>query len=119
MQMFAKESMYALPAQVHATPKTPWLSRESAKMGSHQFDEAAIASRPAPNFKKDEPINALHGLIASHHGHDKFSFHIFENEKGYLIDFPNDTTRIRPELLVQLKKLIGEESWRVEEITFQ
>ncbi|MDO9303026.1 MAG: DNA polymerase III subunit alpha [Anaerolineales bacterium] len=150
------------------------------------FDEAAVASKPAPKFKKDEPITpplitravtalanveetgqaeerreavlqsmyvplvkenkdkehppkqltvtlrstgdherdkrrikTLHGLITSHHGRDKFSFHIFEDNKGYLIDFPSDTTRIRPELLVQLKKLIGEESWRVEEITFQ
>ena len=150
------------------------------------FDEAAIASKPEPKFKKDEPITpplvtravtaltnvdgadpvedkhealmqsmyvplvkenkdkdhpprqltvtlrstgdherdkrrikTLHGLLTSHHGRDKFSFHIFENNKGYLIDFPNDTTRIRPELLAQLKNLIGEECWRVEEITFQ
>ena len=149
------------------------------------FEEAAIASKPAPKFKKDEPITpplitravtalanieapdqreenreaavqsmyvplvkenkdkdhppkqltvtlrstgdherdkrrikTLHGLITSHHGRDKFSFHIFENNKGYLIDFPSDATRIHPELLAQLKKLIGEESWRVEEITF-
>jgi DNA polymerase-3 subunit alpha len=150
------------------------------------FDEVAIASKPEPKFKKDEPvtpplvtravtvlanieetdqaeerreavlqsmyvplvkenkdkdhppqqltvtlrstgdherdkrrIKTLHGILTSHHGRDKFSFHIFEDNKGYLIDFPNDTTRIRPELLEQLKKLIGEESWRVEEILFQ
>jgi hypothetical protein len=150
------------------------------------FDDAAIASKPAPKFKKDEPITpplitravtalanievagqaeerreavvqsmyvplvkenkdkehppkqltvtlrstgdherdkrrikTLHGNFTRYHGHDKFSFHIFENNKGYLIDFPNDTTSICPELLAQLKKLIGEESWRVEEITFQ
>jgi len=150
------------------------------------FDEAAVASKPEPKFKKNEPvtpplvvravsalanveepdqreerreailpsmyvplvkenkdkehppkqltvtlsstgdherdkrrIKTLHGLITSHHGRDKFSFHIFENDKGYLIDFPSDTTRIHPELLAQLKKLIGEENWRVEEITFQ
>jgi len=149
------------------------------------FEEAAIAAKPAPKFKKDEPvtpplitravsalanietpdqreenreaavqsmyvplvkenkdkdhppkqititlrstgehewdkrrIKTLHGLLTSQHGHDKFSFHIFENKKGYMIDFPNETTRICPELLAQLKKLIGEESWRVEEITF-
>jgi hypothetical protein len=149
------------------------------------FEEAAIAAKPAPKFKKDEPvtpplitravsalanietpdqreenreaavqsmyvplvkenkdkdhppkqltitlrstgdherdkrrIKTLHGLLTSQHGRDKFSFHIFENKKGYLIDFPNDTTRICPELLVQLKNLIGEETWRVEEITF-
>jgi DNA polymerase-3 subunit alpha len=150
------------------------------------FEEAAIAAKPAPKFKKDEPITpplitravtalanieetvqaddrreaviqsmyvplvkenkdkehpprqltitlrstgdherdkrrikTLHGLLTAQHGRDKFSFQIFENSKGYLIDFPNDTTRICPELLAQLKKLIGEESWSVEEITFQ
>jgi len=154
------------------------------------FDDAAIASKPAPKFKKDEPITpplvtravsalaealpqveaaeqaeerreavlqsmyvplvkenkdkehppqqltvtlrstgdherdkrrirTLHGNLTRYHGRDKFSFHIFENNKGYLIDFPNDTTRICPELLDQLKKLIGEETWRVEEIMFQ
>jgi DNA polymerase III subunit alpha len=150
------------------------------------FDEAAIAAKPAPKFKKDEPITppqvtraapvlthvdltepledrdeamlpslyiplakenqdkdhppqqitiilrstgdkerdkrrikTLYGTLISYHGRDKFSFQIFENGKGHLIDFPNDTTRICPELLERLKKLMGEESWRVEEITFQ
>jgi hypothetical protein len=150
------------------------------------FDDAAIASKPAPKFKKDEPvtpplvtravtalaqveetepaevrneavipslyvplvkedkdkehppqqitvmlrptgdkerdkrrIKTLYGTLISHHGRDKFSFQIFESGKGHLIDFPNDTTRICPELLERLKKLMGEESWRVEEITFQ
>lgn len=150
------------------------------------FDDAAIASKPAPKFKKDEPvtpplvtravsaltnadaadpledrgeavlpslyiplakenkdkdhppqqitiilrstgdkerdkrrIKTLYGTLISYHGRDKFSFQIFENGKGHLIDFPNDTTRICPELLERLKKLMGEENWRVEEITFQ
>jgi hypothetical protein len=61
----------------------------------------------------------LHGNITAYHGRDKFSFQIFENNKGYLIDFPSDTTRICPELLDKLRKLMGEEAWRVEEITFQ
>ncbi|HNB37217.1 MAG TPA: hypothetical protein PK414_13415, partial [Anaerolineales bacterium] len=150
------------------------------------FDEAAIAAKPAPKFKKDEPITpplvtravtaltqpealnpaedrddafipslyvplakenkdkdhppqqitillrstgdkerdkrrikTLYGTLISYHGRDKFSFQIFESGKGHLIDFPNDTTRICPELLERLKKLMGEETWRVEEITFQ
>ena len=150
------------------------------------FDDAAIAAKPAPKFKKDEPvtpplvvravtalaqvevtepaedrsdavisslyvplakenkdkdhpprqitvmlrhtgdkerdkrrIKTLYGTLISYHGHDKFSFQIFENSKGHLIDFPNDTTRICPEMLERLKKLMGEENWRVEEITFQ
>lgn len=64
-------------------------------------------------------IKTIYGTLISFHGRDRFSFHIFEEGKGHLIDFPNDTTRVCPEVLDRLKKLMGEESWRVEEITFQ
>jgi hypothetical protein len=64
-------------------------------------------------------IKTLYGTLISFHGNDRFSFQIFESGKGHLIDFPNDTTRICPEMLARLQKLVGEESWRVEEITFQ
>jgi hypothetical protein len=64
-------------------------------------------------------IKTIFGTLISFHGRDRFSFQIFEDGKGHLIDFPNDTTRVCPEVLERLKKLMGEESWRVEEITFQ
>ncbi|MBN2118023.1 MAG: DNA polymerase III subunit alpha [Anaerolineales bacterium] len=64
-------------------------------------------------------IKTIYGTLISFHGRDRFSFQIFEEGKGHLIDFPNDTTRLCPEVLERLKKLMGEESWRVEEITFQ
>src|SRR5215510_5384889 len=64
-------------------------------------------------------IKTIYGTLISFHGKDRFSFQVFENGSGYLIDFPNDTTRVCPEMLERLKKLMGEESWRVEEITFQ
>jgi DNA polymerase-3 subunit alpha len=64
-------------------------------------------------------IKTIYGTLISFHGKDRFSFQIFENGSGHLIDFPNDTTRVCPEMLERLKKLMGEESWRVEEITFQ
>ena len=64
-------------------------------------------------------IKTLYGTLISFHGIDRFSFQIFERGKGHLIDFPNDTTRVCPELLARLQKLIGEDSWRVEDITFQ
>ncbi|MGE5374448.1 MAG: hypothetical protein ACM3XO_05270, partial [Bacteroidota bacterium] len=64
-------------------------------------------------------IKTIYGTLISFHGRDRFSFQIFENGSGYLIDFPNDTTQVCPEMLERLKKVIGEESWRVEEITFQ
>jgi DNA polymerase-3 subunit alpha len=64
-------------------------------------------------------IKTIYGTLISFHGRDRFSFQIFEGGSGHLIDFPNDTTRVCPEMLERLKKLMGEESWRVEEITFQ
>jgi hypothetical protein len=64
-------------------------------------------------------IKTIFGTLISFHGKDRFSFQIFEEGKGHLIDFPNDTTRVCPEVLERLKKLMGEECWRVEEITFQ
>jgi DNA polymerase III subunit alpha len=86
----------------------------------HPPQQLTVTLRSTGDHERDKRrIKTLHGILTSHHGRDKFSFHIFEDNKGYLIDFPNDTTRIRPELLEQLKKLIGEESWRVEEILFQ
>jgi len=79
-----------------------------------------VLLRPTGDRERDKRrIRILHSTLTSFKGRDKFSFHIFEGNKGTLIDFPNDTTRIYPELLTKLKKLMGEESWRIEEITFQ
>ena len=86
----------------------------------HPPKQLTVTLRSTGDHERDKRrIKTLHGLLTAQPGRDKFSFHIFENKKSYLIDFPNNNTRIHPELLAQLKKLIGEESWRVEEITFQ
>lgn len=86
----------------------------------HPPRQITVMLRPTGDKERDKRrIKTLYGTLISHHGRDKFSFQIFESGKGHLIDFPNDTTRICPELLERLKKLMGEESWRVEEITFQ
>ncbi|MBK9210526.1 MAG: hypothetical protein IPL71_20490, partial [Anaerolineales bacterium] len=72
----------------------------------HPPKQLTITLRSTGDHERDKRrIKTLHGILTSNHGRDKFSFHIFENNKGYLIDFPNDTTRIHPELLAQLKKI--------------
>ncbi|MDO8754270.1 MAG: OB-fold nucleic acid binding domain-containing protein, partial [Anaerolineales bacterium] len=86
----------------------------------HPLQQITIILRSTGDHERDKRrIKTLYGTLISHHGRDKFTFQIFENGKGHLIDFPNDTTRICPELLERLKKLMGEEGWRVEPITFQ
>ena len=86
----------------------------------HPPQQITIILRSSGDHERDKRrIKTLYGTLISYHGRDKFSFQIFESGKGHLIDFPNDTTRICPELFERLKKLMDEESWRVEEITFQ
>ena len=86
----------------------------------HPPQQITVILRSTGDSERDKRrIKTLYGTLISFHGRDRFSFQVFENGAGYLIDFPNDTTRVCPEALERVKKLIGEESWRVEEITFQ
>ena len=63
-------------------------------------------------------IKTIYGTLISFHGKDRFSFHIFEDGRGVLMDFPGETTRVCPEMLERLQKVTGEASWSVDEITF-
>ncbi len=64
-------------------------------------------------------IKTIFGTLISFHGYDRFSFQIYENGKGHLIDFPNDTTRACEELINRLMKILGSEKvFRVEQIVF-
>jgi len=86
----------------------------------HPPQQITVTLRSTGDKEHDKRrIKTIFGTLISFHGRDRFSFRIFENGKGHLIDFPNDTTRVCTEVLDRLKKLIGDESLRVEEITFQ
>ena len=109
-----------VPAEPPHIPSlyVPLVKEEKDK--EHPPQQITVMLRSTGDKERDKRrIKTLYGTLISYHGRDKFSFQIFEAGKGHLIDFPNDTTRVCPELMVRLKKLMGEESWRVEEITFQ
>jgi DNA polymerase-3 subunit alpha len=79
-----------------------------------------ILMRPCGDLERDRRrIKHVYGILISYPGKDRFSFQIFENSRGHLIDFPNDSTRICAEMLARLHRLMGEESWRIEEIKYQ
>ncbi len=83
----------------------------------HPPKQITVVLRASHDKEHDKRrIQTLHGNLTSFHGKDKFSFQIFESGKGHLIDFPNEVTRICPELIARLYKVLGEECWRVEEI---
>ena len=64
-------------------------------------------------------LRRIHGIITSYPGNDRFSFHVFERGRGYLLEFPNYTIGYCPELITRLSQLIGPDNIRVERITFQ
>jgi DNA polymerase-3 subunit alpha len=64
-------------------------------------------------------IRQIYGTLITYPGKDRFAFHVFERSRGYLIEYPNFTTQVCPELLSRLKSFIPADQLRVEEITFQ
>jgi hypothetical protein len=64
-------------------------------------------------------MRRIHGTAMSFPGNDRFAFHVFEKGHGYLVEFPNFTTGLCPDLLSKLRLLAGSENVRVEPITFQ
>ena len=108
------------PVQIPPTDFLPSLYIPLAQEDKeHPLQQITVVLRSTGDKERDKRrIKTIYGTLISFHGRDRFSFQIYENGKGHLIDFPNDTTRICSEVLERLKKLMGEESWRVEEITF-
>jgi DNA polymerase-3 subunit alpha len=108
------------PEEEAFVPRLPSLYAQTVrKEEEHPPQQITILLKPTGDKERDKRrIRTLHGTLISFHGRDRFTFQIYENGKGHLIDFPNDTTRVCPEALARLKKLMGEESWRVEPITY-
>jgi DNA polymerase-3 subunit alpha len=61
-------------------------------------------------------LRRIHGIITSYPGNDRFSFHVFERGRGYLLEFPNFTAGYCPELMHRLTSLVGPENVRAEPI---
>ncbi|NPV56020.1 MAG: DNA polymerase III subunit alpha [Anaerolineae bacterium] len=53
-------------------------------------------------------------LMRSSPGHDRFAVRVFEGERGFMIEFPNDTTGATPDLIHRLVQQVGHENVQVE-----
>jgi|YNPNPStandDraft_1061719.scaffolds.fasta_scaffold00308_8 DNA polymerase-3 subunit alpha len=131
----ATASMYEAPAvaapvkdqpvpQPERTIKTevPYLISPAERLLAVQQKEEqprmlTIVLRPSGDRERDmRRLRHIHGLLVSCPGKDHFAFMIFEFGSFYLIEFPNYTTHITPELMQRLIHLVGEENIRVEPI---
>jgi DNA polymerase-3 subunit alpha len=86
----------------------------------HAPQMVTVILRPSGDAPRDlRRISRLHGTFISFPGKDRFAFQIFEQGKGHLIEFPNDTTNVCPELMTKIRDTVGEENIRVEPILYQ
>jgi hypothetical protein len=112
------ETISTEPLHIPPSLYVPLAKEEQDK--EHPPQQITVQLRSTGDRDRDKRrIRTIYGTLISFHGRDRFSFQIFENGKGHLIDFPNDTTQVCSKMLERLKKLMGEESWSLEEITFQ
>ncbi len=86
-------------------------------------DEARMLTvilRPSSDKVRDSLLmRRIFGELIRRPGNDHFAFHIFEGQRGFLLDFPNFTTHLDPDVIAALRALVGPENVRVEPITFQ
>jgi DNA polymerase-3 subunit alpha len=61
----------------------------------------------------------IHGMLRSCPGKDHFAFKIIENGHFFVVEFPNLTTGINPDLLTRLKDQVGAENIQIDPITLQ
>jgi len=78
-----------------------------------------IILRPTGDKVRDNlRIRQIYGTLITFPGDDRFAFQVFEHGRGYLIEFPNFTTRLCPDLLNRLKAFVPPDQLRIEPITF-
>ncbi len=115
-----KSSIEPPVAAIPPAPKVPPAPRLSGANDDHAPQMVTVILRPTGDPSRDiRRISRLHGTFISYPGKDRFAFQIFEEGRGHLIEFPNDTTHLCAELTAQIKDAVGEENLRVEPILYQ
>jgi DNA polymerase-3 subunit alpha len=119
----------AAPAPVNHPPAAfipvpfmvaPVYSGSASSHGSDRPRMVTVVLRASGNKERDaRRLKNVHGVLTSSPGKDHFSLMVFEVERRYLIDFPNETTGISPELVRRLTLLVGEDNFQIEPIKIQ
>ncbi|HJW89754.1 MAG TPA: DNA polymerase III subunit alpha [Anaerolineales bacterium] len=94
------------------------LPPESSSQGD-SVHMITIMLRPSHDKVRDNlRIRQIYGTLIAFPGKDRFAFQVFERGRGYLIEFPNFTTRLCPELLDRMRSFLPADLVRIEPITF-
>jgi DNA polymerase-3 subunit alpha len=121
------------PVQVEVTsesfnlPPTPILVAAPPPILTQGIEEDQDESKPArlitvylrtsDDLERDRRrIRHIFSIFISNPGQDRFQLLIHEGGQGNVLDFPNFTTNINNKILASVKNLLGEESWRIEDL---
>jgi DNA polymerase III subunit alpha len=116
----AVQQVPVTPPPAVLTPKLPVASLPVRLDDDHPPQMLTVILRPSGDSQRDiRRISRLHGTFISYPGKDRFAFQIFEEGRGHLIEFPNDTTHLCADLMTRIKDAVGEENLRMEPILYQ
>ena len=105
------ESPAALPTYI-ISPVKP--------INSKNIQMITVILRPTYDKVRDKlRLRQIFGILISYPGNDRFAFHVFEGGHGHLLEFPNLTTEVNPEMIAQIQRIVGSENVRIEPILFQ
>jgi DNA polymerase-3 subunit alpha len=121
-------------AGLHAVPETgvpfvpvSYILPPANFAGPNDFEKkdtqprmVTVVLRPTGDKPRDvRRLKNVHGLLHSFPGKDHFSFMLFERGRYFMVEFPNETTGLNPELVHKLITLVGEENVKIEPIKVQ
>ena len=76
--------------------------------------------KSTPDKERDaRRVKRIYGMLRSSPGKDRFSFMVDQEGHNYLIEFPNETTGITPELMARLTFVMGDENVLIKDIKVQ
>ncbi len=97
----------------------PYIIPPTPSPVDHTIHMITIILRPTGDKVRDNlRVRQIYGTLITFPGDDRFAFQVFEHGRGYLIEFPNFTTRLCPDLINRLKAFVPTEQLRIEPITF-
>ncbi len=101
-------------------PLPPYLLPPAHIPGSGNVQMVTVVLRASGDKTRDAlRMRRIHGTVMSYPGEDRFAFLVYEHGHGYILEFPNFTTGVCPDLLAKLQFLVGSDNVRLEQITFQ
>ena len=103
-----------------STRLPPYILSPIPPLDGEKVHMITVVLRPSDDKIRDNVrIRQIYGTLITYPGRDRFAFQVFERGRGYLIEFPNFTTGLCPELIGRLKTFLPDESVRIEPLTFQ